>query len=214
MQILNNRLGLCIMLLCLKQIWCYGASQIWLVVLFLICVNTSVSSVCFSAFVSLFCVLCLTDLEDFKTHRRSPVRVREGQGVVLLCGPPPHSGGNMAHRVAVFIALLQSQSFPLRANISTPRSAKSWALVLHRNTSGLSLFFLIFFVFIGTKWKVRCLLSCWGQRTESVLLCHSLACQLSFLLSRGKLLAQMLEKMSVCGCARLRLTEVQTARGR
>uniref|UniRef100_A0A7N6AWG5 Contactin 3a, tandem duplicate 1 n=1 Tax=Anabas testudineus TaxID=64144 RepID=A0A7N6AWG5_ANATE len=31
-------------------------------------------------------------LENFKTQRRSPVRVREGQGVVLLCGPPPHSG--------------------------------------------------------------------------------------------------------------------------
>uniref|UniRef100_A0A3Q2PJU5 Contactin 3a, tandem duplicate 1 n=1 Tax=Fundulus heteroclitus TaxID=8078 RepID=A0A3Q2PJU5_FUNHE len=31
-------------------------------------------------------------LENFKTQRRSPVRVREGQGVVLLCGPPSHSG--------------------------------------------------------------------------------------------------------------------------
>uniref|UniRef100_A0A8C9YMN3 Contactin 3a, tandem duplicate 1 n=1 Tax=Sander lucioperca TaxID=283035 RepID=A0A8C9YMN3_SANLU len=29
---------------------------------------------------------------NFKTQRRSPVRVREGQGVVLLCGPPPHTG--------------------------------------------------------------------------------------------------------------------------
>ncbi|XP_030623670.1 contactin-4 [Chanos chanos] len=31
-------------------------------------------------------------LDNFKTRRRSPVRVREGQGVVLLCGPPPHMG--------------------------------------------------------------------------------------------------------------------------
>nr|XP_055043478.1 contactin-4 isoform X1 [Misgurnus anguillicaudatus] len=31
-------------------------------------------------------------LEEFKTQRRSPVSVREGQGVVLLCGPPPHMG--------------------------------------------------------------------------------------------------------------------------
>lgn len=31
-------------------------------------------------------------LENFKTQKRGPVRVREGQGVVLLCGPPPHSG--------------------------------------------------------------------------------------------------------------------------
>lgn len=25
------------------------------------------------------------------------MRVRAGQGVVLLCGPPPHSGGKTAH---------------------------------------------------------------------------------------------------------------------
>ncbi|XP_023117077.2 contactin-3 [Amphiprion ocellaris] len=32
-------------------------------------------------------------LENFKTQTvRSAVNVREGQGVVLLCGPPPHSG--------------------------------------------------------------------------------------------------------------------------
>ncbi|XP_040851009.1 contactin-3 [Ochotona curzoniae] len=31
-------------------------------------------------------------LENFKTKLRSTVSVREGQGVVLLCGPPPHSG--------------------------------------------------------------------------------------------------------------------------
>ncbi|XP_057621767.1 contactin-3 isoform X3 [Chionomys nivalis] len=31
-------------------------------------------------------------LENFKTRMRSTVSVREGQGVVLLCGPPPHSG--------------------------------------------------------------------------------------------------------------------------
>ncbi|XP_029457354.1 contactin-4 isoform X2 [Rhinatrema bivittatum] len=31
-------------------------------------------------------------LENFKTKVRSTVSVREGQGMVLLCGPPPHSG--------------------------------------------------------------------------------------------------------------------------
>ncbi|XP_006890703.1 PREDICTED: contactin-3 [Elephantulus edwardii] len=31
-------------------------------------------------------------LENFKTRMRSTVSVREGQGVVLLCGPPPHAG--------------------------------------------------------------------------------------------------------------------------
>ncbi|MGH0122329.1 UNVERIFIED_CONTAM: hypothetical protein FKN15_003120 [Acipenser sinensis] len=33
-----------------------------------------------------------SNLENFKTQTRSAVSVREGQGVVLLCGPPPHSG--------------------------------------------------------------------------------------------------------------------------
>ncbi|TRZ04084.1 hypothetical protein DNTS_016588 [Danionella cerebrum] len=32
-------------------------------------------------------------LEEFKIQMRSPVRVREGQGVVLLCAPPAHMGG-------------------------------------------------------------------------------------------------------------------------
>ncbi|KFQ66620.1 Contactin-6, partial [Pelecanus crispus] len=32
-------------------------------------------------------------LENFETKPRSTVSVREGQGVVLLCGPPPHYGG-------------------------------------------------------------------------------------------------------------------------
>ncbi|XP_064012245.1 contactin-6 isoform X2 [Pogoniulus pusillus] len=32
-------------------------------------------------------------LEKFETKPRSTVWVREGQGVVLLCGPPPHYGG-------------------------------------------------------------------------------------------------------------------------
>uniref|UniRef100_A0A8C0VGC0 Contactin 6 n=1 Tax=Cyanistes caeruleus TaxID=156563 RepID=A0A8C0VGC0_CYACU len=31
-------------------------------------------------------------LENFETRPRSPVSVREGQGVVLLCGTPPHHG--------------------------------------------------------------------------------------------------------------------------
>ncbi|NWQ60261.1 CNTN4 protein, partial [Neopipo cinnamomea] len=34
----------------------------------------------------------LADLETFKTRTRSTVSVRQGQGMVLLCGPPPHSG--------------------------------------------------------------------------------------------------------------------------
>lgn len=38
-----------------------------------------------------------SDLDNFKTQTvRSAVNVREGQGVVLLCGPPAHSGGKFA----------------------------------------------------------------------------------------------------------------------
>lgn len=35
----------------------------------------------------------LSDLDHFKVHTRSAVSVREGQGVVLLCGTPTSSGG-------------------------------------------------------------------------------------------------------------------------
>lgn len=38
-------------------------------------------------------LLSKTDLDNLKTKMRSTVSVREGQGVVLLCGTPPHSGG-------------------------------------------------------------------------------------------------------------------------
>uniref|UniRef100_A0A8C9YVN5 Contactin 3a, tandem duplicate 1 n=1 Tax=Sander lucioperca TaxID=283035 RepID=A0A8C9YVN5_SANLU len=46
----------------------------------------------FGTIVSREASLHIAYLENFKTQRRSPVRVREGQGVVLLCGPPPHTG--------------------------------------------------------------------------------------------------------------------------
>ncbi|KAL0978657.1 hypothetical protein UPYG_G00173550 [Umbra pygmaea] len=46
----------------------------------------------FGTIVSREASLTFAYLENFKTHRRSSVSVREGQGVVLLCGPPSHSG--------------------------------------------------------------------------------------------------------------------------
>ncbi|KAK7916146.1 hypothetical protein WMY93_011907 [Mugilogobius chulae] len=49
----------------------------------------------FGTIVSREASLTFAYLEHFKTQRRSSVSVREGQGVVLLCGPPPHSGGVM-----------------------------------------------------------------------------------------------------------------------
>lgn len=51
----------------------------------------------------LFCFVFKSDLENFKTKMRSTVSVREGQGVVLLCGPPPHSGGNKCYVFASYI---------------------------------------------------------------------------------------------------------------
>lgn len=38
-------------------------------------------------------LLPFSDLDHFKVHTRSGVSVREGQGVVLLCGTPTSSGG-------------------------------------------------------------------------------------------------------------------------
>ncbi|KAJ7998556.1 hypothetical protein DPEC_G00206130 [Dallia pectoralis] len=46
----------------------------------------------FGTIVSREASLTFAYLENFKTHRRSSVSVREGQGMVLLCGPPSHSG--------------------------------------------------------------------------------------------------------------------------
>ncbi|XP_057673315.1 contactin-4 isoform X2 [Corythoichthys intestinalis] len=46
----------------------------------------------FGTIVSREASLHIAYLENFKTQRRNPVRVREGQGVVLLCGTPFHSG--------------------------------------------------------------------------------------------------------------------------
>lgn len=42
------------------------------------------------------CCVVLTDLGNFSGRTRSAVSVREGQGVVLMCSPPPHSPGTVA----------------------------------------------------------------------------------------------------------------------
>lgn len=46
----------------------------------------------------------LADLDHFRVHTRSAVSVREGQGVVLLCGTPTSSGGDLSglHRLHKF----------------------------------------------------------------------------------------------------------------
>lgn len=41
-------------------------------------------------------LLTSADLDHFKVHTRSGVSVREGQGVVLLCGTPTSSGGELS----------------------------------------------------------------------------------------------------------------------
>ncbi|XP_070967699.1 contactin-4-like [Oncorhynchus clarkii lewisi] len=46
----------------------------------------------FGTIVSREASLTFAYLGNFKTNRRNSVSVREGQGVVLLCGPPSHSG--------------------------------------------------------------------------------------------------------------------------
>lgn len=51
----------------------------------------------------------LSDLDNFKIQTvRSAVNVREGQGVVLLCGPPMHSGGEFTISIkCVMSAIIQ-----------------------------------------------------------------------------------------------------------
>lgn len=53
------------------------------------------------------CTLCcvmLTDLGNFSGRTRSAVSVREGQGVVLMCSPPPHSPGTVgSHSVLLLL---------------------------------------------------------------------------------------------------------------
>lgn len=41
------------------------------------------------------CCVMLTDLGNFSGRTRTAVSVREGQGVVLMCSPPPHSPGTV-----------------------------------------------------------------------------------------------------------------------
>lgn len=50
-------------------------------------------AVCILKLLSLFSFWKNTGIEHLKTKIRSTVSVREGQGVVLLCGAPVHSGG-------------------------------------------------------------------------------------------------------------------------
>ncbi|XP_069499625.1 contactin-4-like isoform X2 [Ambystoma mexicanum] len=51
-----------------------------------------IASNSFGAIVSREAKLQFAYLDNFVTKTRSTVSVREGQGMVLLCGPPPHSG--------------------------------------------------------------------------------------------------------------------------
>lgn len=70
----------------------------------------------FYAFFSSSCLILfwsffgLSDLDNFKTQTaRSAVNVREGQGVVLLCGPPAHSGGKFA--ISGYAAFMPAVSY-------------------------------------------------------------------------------------------------------
>ncbi|GAB5568235.1 contactin-4 isoform X1 [Prionailurus iriomotensis] len=55
-------------------------------------------------------------IEDFETKTRSTVSVREGQGVVLLCGPPPHFGDQ--RRPDFRIGFLVDISYPILKDLS------------------------------------------------------------------------------------------------
>lgn len=65
--------------------------------------NLCIIFMCFAAF-RLF--LCLSDL-NLKTQTRSAVSVREGQGVVLLCGTPSYAGGKA---VTLFLFMIYTSA--------------------------------------------------------------------------------------------------------
>ncbi|KAK0137113.1 Contactin-3 [Merluccius polli] len=76
-------------------------------------------------------------LENFKTQTvRSAVNVREGQGVVLLCGPPTHSGGKIyptLHTVhVVFVA-----DFCIGSLMSTPTLSSKTLVGLYPRRPGV-----------------------------------------------------------------------------
>lgn len=116
-------------------------------------------------------ILYSTVLENFSGKPRNTVSVREGQAVVLLCGPPLHYGGTLFYSgssALVTISCLSQQSllfltllplFPLHSPFCFPACPPPFAalplelastifLTLHLhcgqkiNTSFLSFFFL------------------------------------------------------------------------
>lgn len=51
-----------------------------------------------------------TVLQNFSRKSRNTVSVREGQAVVLLCGPPPHYGGTVQIYSLAFLRTLHHSS--------------------------------------------------------------------------------------------------------
>lgn len=51
-----------------------------------------------------------TVLQNFSRKSRNTVSVREGQAVVLLCGPPPHYGGTVQIYSPTFLSTLHHSS--------------------------------------------------------------------------------------------------------
>lgn len=64
-----------------------------------------------SSLVSNLCLCRPTVLQNFSRKSRNTVSVREGQAVVLLCGPPPHYGGTVLIYSPAFLSTLHRSSF-------------------------------------------------------------------------------------------------------
>lgn len=60
---------------------------------FIVCVHMFIKA--FRPFRPFKFCLYFTVLQNFSRKSRKTVSVREGQAVVLLCGPPPHYGGTL-----------------------------------------------------------------------------------------------------------------------
>lgn len=76
---------------------------------------------------SYWCVLRSTVLQNFSSKTRNTVSVREGQAVVLLCGPPPHYGGT-AHLPDSLSAVLSHSCLP-QQSLLFPYSAAYYLAV-------------------------------------------------------------------------------------
>lgn len=96
----------------------------------------SINSLSFFFFLPLAskCCVVLTDLGNFSGRTRSAVSVREGQGVVLMCSPPPHSPGTVGSR-SILLLLSFYYMLILLNSVYIPGEKYAWVFEMCQSTS-------------------------------------------------------------------------------